>query len=213
VSAASLVSSRSLINVQQCASHAALCQDVSGVLAPRVGSRSGLLDAIIVPASRPASYLQPAIDLAARLGILLVVLCSKQTKDEQVADRVWSSPGARALVIEIPEQWSHPNFPSQTSSRVFRAANANRQSDLSAKRNIGLLLARLHGWNKIIFLDDDITLSGTDNLARFSSLVRPPIASFPVWVTPCNLNMIHMQGLSGLDVRSLGTCWPRACMP
>jgi hypothetical protein len=155
VSAASLVSSRSLINVQQRASHAALCQDVSGVLAP----------------------------------------------------------GARALVIEIPEQWSHPNFPSQTSSRVFRAANANRQSDLSAKRNIGLLLARLHGWNKIIFLDDDITLSGTDNLARFSSLVRPPIASFPVWVTPCNLNMIHMQGLSGLDVRSLGTCWPRACMP
>ena len=66
--------------VQQRASHAALCQDVSGVPAPRVGSRSGLLDAIIVPASRPASYLQPAIDLAARLGILLVVLCSKQTK-------------------------------------------------------------------------------------------------------------------------------------
>jgi hypothetical protein len=132
--------------------------------------------------------------LAARLGILLVVLCSKQTKDEQVADRVWSSPGARALVIEIPEQWSHPNFPSQTSSRVFRAANANRQSDLSAKRNIGLLLARLHGWNKIIFLDEDITLSGTDNLARLAwQLDRSQVAGMIVRNYPDNSVVCHAR--------------------
>ena len=100
---------RSLKKVQQRASHAALSQDVSGVPAPPVRSRPGRLDAIIVPASRPASCLQPAINLAARLGVLLVVLCSKQTRAEQVAERVSTSPGARALVVEIPRELEPPD--------------------------------------------------------------------------------------------------------
>ena len=67
-----------------------------------------------------------------------------------------------------PEKWSHPKFPTRTSDQVFRRASAKRESDLSAKRNIGLLLARLHGWNKIVFVDDDVTLSRTDNVARLA---------------------------------------------
>ncbi len=51
---------------------------------------------------------------------------------------------------------------------AFREASAYRVSDLSAKRNLGLLLARLHGWNKIAFVDDDITLSQTDDIARLA---------------------------------------------
>lgn len=159
---------RYLKSVQQRASHAALSQDVSRVPAPAVRSRRGRLDAIIVPASRPASCLKPAINLSARLGVLLVVLCSKQTRTEQVAERVSTSPGARALVVEIPDNWSHPRFPTRTSDEAFEKANASRKSDLSAKRNIGLLLARLHGWNKIVFVDDDVTLSRTDNIARLA---------------------------------------------
>ena len=54
---------RSLKKVQQRASHAALSQDVSRLPAPSVRSRPGRLDAIIVPASRPPSCLQPAIEL------------------------------------------------------------------------------------------------------------------------------------------------------
>jgi hypothetical protein len=34
--------------------------------------------------------------------------------------------------------------------------SAGRRSDLELKRNLGLLLARLHSWGKILFLDDDI---------------------------------------------------------
>ena len=77
---------------------------------------------------------------------------------------------------------------------MFRAANANRQSDLSAKRNIGLLLARLHGWNKIIFLDDDITLSGTDNLARLAwQLDRSQVAGMIVRNYPDNSVVCHAR--------------------
>jgi hypothetical protein len=192
--------SQSLKGVQQHASHAALYRDMSCVPAPLLGSRAGHLDAIVVPASRPATHLEPAIDLAARLDILLVVLCSKQTRTEQVAKRVSISPGARALVIEIPENWDHPKFPRQTSSQAFRRANAGRASDLSAKRNIGLLLARLHGWNKIAFLDDDITISDTDNVGRLAAqLDRHQVAGMIVREHPDNSVVCHARRDAGLQ--------------
>jgi hypothetical protein len=198
VSAISL-GQRSLKKIHQRASHAALSQDVSKGPASLVRSRPGRLDAIIVPASRPASCLQPAINLAARLGVLLVVLCSKQTRAEQVAERVSTSPAARALVVEVPEKWSHPKFPTRTSDQVFRRANANRDSDLSAKRNIGLLLARLHGWNKIVFVDDDVTLSRTDNVARLAGqLDRYQVAGMIVWNYPDNSVVCHARRAAGL---------------
>jgi hypothetical protein len=199
VSAASLLSSRSLKKVQHRASHAALSQDVSRVPAPSGRSRPGRLDAIIVPASRPASCLKPAIELSARLGVLLVVLCSKQTRGEQVAERVSTSPGARALVVDIPQNWTHPKFPIRTSSRAFMKANVNRESDLSAKRNIGLLLARLHGWNKIVFVDDDVTLSRTDNVARLAGqLDRYQVAGMIVGNYPDNSVVCHARRAAGL---------------
>jgi hypothetical protein len=198
VSATSVVH-RSLKKVQQRSSHAALSQDVSRGPAPSVRSRPGRLDAIIVPASRPASCLQPAINLAARLGVLLVVLCSKQTRAEQVAERVSTSPAARALVVEVPEKWSHPEFPTRTSNQAFRRANANRDSDLSAKRNIGLLLARLHGWNKIVFVDDDVTLSRTDNVARLAGqLDWYQVAGMIVRDYPDNSVVCHARRAAGL---------------
>ena len=194
------IAHRSLKKVQQRASHAALSQDVSRVPAPPVRSRPGRLDAIIVPASRPASCLKPAINLTARLGVLLVVLCSKQIRAEQVAERVSTSPGARALVVEIPEKWSHPMFPTRTSDQVFRRASANRDSDLSAKRNIGLLLARLHGWNKIVFVDDDVTLSRTDNVARLAGqLDRYQMAGMIVRDYPDNSVVCHARRAAGLQ--------------
>jgi glycosyltransferase involved in cell wall biosynthesis len=187
------------MGVQQRASHAALCRDMSRMPAPLWGSRAGRLDAIVVPASRPATHLEPAIDLAARLGILLVVLCSKQTGADQVAERVSTSPGLRALVVEIPENWSHPEFPTQTSSEAFRTANADRASDLSAKRNIGLLLARLHGWNKIAFLDDDITISRPGNIARLAAqLDRHQVAGMIVRKHPDNSVVCHARRDAGL---------------
>jgi hypothetical protein len=197
VSATSVVH-RSLKKVQQRSSHAALSRDVSRGPAP-ARSRSGRLDAIVVPASRPAYCLQPAINLAARLGISLVVLCSKQTRAEQVAERVSASPGTKALVVEIPKDWSHPKFPTRTSSQVFREANAYRESDLSAKRNIGLLLARLHGWNKIVFVDDDVTLSRTDNIERLGrELDTYQVAGMVVGHYPDNSVVCHARRAAGL---------------
>jgi hypothetical protein len=189
------VSNRSLSKAKQRASHAHLSQDVSGSPAPPPSSRPGRVDAIIVPASMPASFLQPAIDLAAYLGVFLVVLCSKQTRVGHVAKRVATTPGARSLIVPIPNGWKHPRFPTQTSAAEFQTANANRDSDLSAKRNVGLLLARLHGWNKIVFVDDDIT--HMDNIARLAGqLDRHQVAGMYVRQFPDNSVVCHARRLA-----------------
>lgn len=190
---------RSLKKVQQRESHAALSRDVSRLPAPSVRSRPGRLDAIVVPASRPASCLKPVIELSARLGVLLVVLCSKQTRVEQVTERVSASPGARALVVDIPESRTHSEFVARTSNEVFKKPNSDRQSDLSAKRNIGLLLARLHGWHKIVFVDDDVTLSRTDNVARLAGqLDRYQVAGMIISHYPDNSVVCHARRAAGL---------------
>jgi hypothetical protein len=123
---------RSLKTVEQKESHARLSKDLSRSSGPPLRSTRARLDAIIVPASRPAAHLQPTIELAAFLGAFLVVLCSLQAKVEQVAVRVARTPGARALVVHLPRGWTHLKFPTRTSSDEFKKANANRESDLSA---------------------------------------------------------------------------------
>ena len=166
--------------------------------APSVRSRSGHLDAIIVPASRPASFLQPAMDLAAMLDVLLVVLCSKQTQVEQVAQRVAKTPRARCLIVPIPQGWNHAIFPVQTSHWQFKAAQRGRITDLSLKRNLGLLLARLHGWHKVAFVDDDITLTRTENFARLAGqLETHQAAGMVLHEFPDNSVVCHARRLAG----------------
>jgi len=188
--------SDSLKRVHQRASHAHLLpKNLSRSSEP---PKRGRLDAVIVPASRPACFLQPAIELAASLGVVLVVLCSMQTKVEQVAKRVARTPGGRALIVPIPRGWEPGSFPKRTSAPEFQEAKAHRINDLSAKRNLGLLLARLQGWNKIAFVDDDITLSGSRSMARLAGqLDEHEVAGMVVQDFPDNSVVCHARRLAG----------------
>jgi hypothetical protein len=198
VSGVGIAFNQSLSEIPQRASHRALSQDVSRSRAPSVRSWRGRLDAIIVPASRPAHGLESAISLAASRQVLLVVLCSKRTKVEHVAKRVSKTPGARSLIVKVPEKWSHPAIPNRTSAGGFQCASANRASGLSAKRNLGLLLARLHGWNKIAFIDDDILLKRTDSIGRLAGqLDEHQVAGMIVRQHPDNSVVCHARRLAG----------------
>ena len=188
---------RSLKGIQQQSSHACLSQDVSQ--SPSMRSVRGRFDAIIVPASRPASSLQPLIKLSAGLRTLLVVLCSKRTSADEVAAQV-SRSGAMALVIEMPDIWAHPGIPNRTSDLAFKKANARRQSDLSAKRNLGLLLARLNGWTKIAFLDDDIMSVRKRAIARLAGqLEKHQVAGMVIRKFPDNSVVCHARRLGGFE--------------
>lgn len=114
------------------------------------------LDAIIVPAYREAGHLTHAIELAHHLHVPLVILTSRDCSPGQVAVQLSRHPDVACQVIDIPAGYRIPGMDLATSSPRFRELSHHRDSDLSVKRNLGLLLARLHDWRKILFLDDDV---------------------------------------------------------
>lgn len=188
--------------IRQKSSHSALLQsvEVESALFPPGAPQVTKLDAIIIPASRRASSFDALIKLSAELGARVVVICSKLAKIEDVAERVARTPGARALIIEIPKNYRVPQMPSRTSSRRFQEACAGRASDLSAKRNLGLLLARLNGWNKIVFVDDDIILTNPEAFKRLARrLERVQIAGMVCRDFPDNSVVCHARRHAGLS--------------
>jgi hypothetical protein len=180
--------------VRQLTSHAHLYDTTKTV--PAGGTRRDVPDAIIVPASRPASALDRMIALAAYLGTELVVLCSGQADVDQVEERMGRRLGARGVVVRIGE--AGPPLLKCLGTSGFEKTNAGRHSDLSLKRNVGLLLARLRGWSKIVFIDDDITLSAPDVERIARQLDRSPIAGMQCNNYPDNSVVCHARRLAKL---------------
>jgi hypothetical protein len=117
------------------------------------------LDAIVVPASRQAQNLDYAITLARAIGCQLVILCSHATRPAEVHDLLAARSFSAATVIGIPSLYNHEFFEFETTDWIRKklpAVCAVRDSDLSVKRNVGLVLARMLGWQRIFFMDDDI---------------------------------------------------------
>lgn len=177
-------------------SHASLLQDVSASSVPSSRSR---LNAIVVPAARPAPGLQEVISLSASLSVPLVILCSREAQIDLVAKQVADTSDARALVIEVAEDYVLPDGAAQASAESAQAACAGRSSDLSVKRNIGLLLGRLRGWDKILFIDDDIRGFLPADIERLAGcLDRHAVASMVSRHFPDNSVVCHARRLAGL---------------
>jgi hypothetical protein len=183
------------------ASHAGLLCDVSTSPAPSSGSRRGRPDAIIVPTIRPASVLNDLIKLAADLQTQLVVLCSRSSKLDQVADRVGRVHQARALVVQIDDYRLPDHVPAfETSSDEITEPNSGRTSDLSLKRNFGLLLAQLRDWHKIVYIDDDITMLRKPDIARIANqLDHHQFTAMACRQYPDNSVFCHARRLAQFD--------------
>jgi hypothetical protein len=173
------------------------------LLRPMLDRPSGLpqggpLDAIIVPAARRAHALQPLIELGAQSGMLLVILASHDCDPWEVISLVATTPGGRAIVADVPETHSHQLIPTQTSDDEFRWLSGGRRSNLSHKRNLGLLLARLRGWRKVLFLDDDIRGITIEHLKRASHhLDSHRFVGLRTVEFPDNSVVCHANRLSG----------------
>jgi hypothetical protein len=151
-------------------SHASLIQHVTSPV-----RSTARLDAIIVPAARPAKNLTTAISLAQAADCHLIVLCSRRARPEEVQTLFAAKNFSRGTAVELPARYSHDLLKFGTSewakTDVGKLACGERDSDLSAKRNIGLLLARLRGWRRIFFMDDDIRGISASDLDRTVSLL------------------------------------------
>lgn len=115
-------------------------------------------DAIVVPTHRPVKCLRDCIDLARETAIPLIVVCSKRVAKDQVVDAT-AGEEVEGFAVELPWPPANPpeliSFATSTDEDLL-AASFGRTRDLSTKRNLGLVIARMLGWRRLMFLDDDI---------------------------------------------------------
>jgi hypothetical protein len=159
------------------------------------------LDAIIVPAARPAAYLDHAVTLARAADCWLVILCSQQLRGIDVKEFLAARSFRRAIVVDVPLGYSHDLL-------TFRGLLSLKDdlppvcdwyvTDLSMKRNIGLVLARMLGWQRVFFLDDDIRDIAYPDLRSTVGMLGS-FSAASMWVTdfPDNSIVCHANRMTG----------------
>jgi hypothetical protein len=181
--------------VRHYASHADLLQP----------ARPGYLpvDAIVVPAARPAANLESALLLAAALNTQVVVLCSRAARVEEVLRQADGIGGVRctAVDLEVPTSPRDLGVPvdglPELATSGFAEAPIPWHGDLSLKRNLGLVLGRRCGWRTVVFLDDDIRgLSPALVENAVGTLSHHAAAGMPATRAPDNSVVGHARRLA-----------------
>jgi hypothetical protein len=132
------------------------------------GPLSAPVDAIIVPSFRPAAVLDRIFVLAGELQCRVLVLCSGESR---AADVVGRAPASIPRVVAIDVDGLGDLLPSFRTTRMLDGTVFHQATDLSFKRNLGLLVARTAGWQRVVFLDDDIEVSDHSGLLRAAALL------------------------------------------
>jgi glycosyltransferase involved in cell wall biosynthesis len=102
------------------------------------------------------------------------VICSHRARSAEVNDLLAARNFTRAIVIDLPPGYTHPALDFETSKLDrfgLPAAYINPNVNLSTKRNLGLLLARMLGWERVFFLDDDIRDLNSADLRATTSML------------------------------------------
>ncbi|MET9227831.1 hypothetical protein [Lentzea sp. NPDC003310] len=154
---------------------------VSGIRAQhRLSSHHGLLysaprdspqdevDAMIVPSVRHPHALKHAVELAFQLKCVLVVLCSKHSSARAIARWV-AEVDVPLIAIDTGRRTERLLLRFRTCD-LLEKTRFRRFADTSHKRNLGLAVARMAGWERIVFLDDDIEVPDPADLRRAAAL-------------------------------------------
>jgi hypothetical protein len=159
------------------------------------------LDAVIVPASRPVQYLEQAITLAQAMHCTLLILCSRRLASAEVRQLLAQRSFNDAIVIGLPDGYRHELLDFRALASIkddLPAACSYRVTDLSTKRNLGLIMARMQGWQRIFFLDDDIRdINPVDVHSTVSMLGSCSTAGMQVNDYPDNSVVCHAHRVTG----------------
>ncbi|GAA2363230.1 hypothetical protein [Dactylosporangium salmoneum] len=150
-------------------SHAALLRTPVGP-----GTVGATVDAIVVPSFRRATALDAAFRAARDLGCRIVVACTTRANARDAA-LLGSRYGLVPAVIAVEGMARSPLPAFRTTEWLygtrFQHKERRRPADTSLKRNVGLLLARMVGWERIVFLDDDIVDIDVEQLRAAAALL------------------------------------------
>lgn len=159
------------------------------------------LDAIIVPASRPVHNLEQAIALARAAQCTLLVLCSRRVAPAEVRQLLARRSFSDAIVIALPDDYRHELLDFRGLASIkddLPTACSYRVTDLSTKRNLGLILAWMLGWQRLFFLDDDIRdINPADMHSTVSMLGPVSTAGMRVTDYPDNSVVCHAHRVTG----------------
>ena len=137
--------------------------------------KKGDIDAIIVPTARTPPYLESAAELARSLPCTLVTLHSKRWTSAAGAAQRLRNVDVDRIAVDVPDP-AYLRLPDWETSRLLKGTVFARQTDTSTKRNVSLVLSRLLGWKRVMFLDDDITKLDPDDIRRASGLLDVHVA-------------------------------------
>jgi len=155
------------------------------------------LDAIVVPTNRSHEYLNYALELSKVTNAFLLVFVSGYTSVTAVTARIISN-GVRGLAVNIPTDYRHPLLLGFKTDNFSMATQGRAASDVSLKRNLGLLVGRMMKWSNLLFLDDDITnIKGMDTAVKY--IANTTTAGFLVNKFPDNSVVRHAERLSGIE--------------
>jgi hypothetical protein len=120
------------------------------------------VDAIIVPTSRPVAYLENVVALAKHHRCMLVTLCSRRSSAD-AATALAEHAGVEIVAVDIAE--APPSLiPEFRTTTMLRGGRFDRRTDTSLKRNLGLLLAAVAGWERVVYVDDDVVIPRPEDL-------------------------------------------------
>jgi hypothetical protein len=128
----------------------------------------GDVAALVVPTSRKPAAMRDVLRLGAQIDRPVVALCSQWSDADEVVEQARRIKAA-VVAVDVTKAARLPLFQCDA---LLRHAGLDRSSDVSAKRNLGLALARRLGWKRLLFLDDDITDLNPDAVAAAGGLLR-----------------------------------------
>lgn len=110
-----------------------------------------LFDAVLVPAGRGGQAIARAAATARNAGSTLVALVAGPEHAVAAERLLHGLLGSRRPYVVV-DSTAVPALRLET----FEQAMASRWTDVSARRNVGLVLAQLMGWDTVLFVDDDV---------------------------------------------------------
>ena len=179
-------------------SHSGLLEPVAQ---PRGGGRQRF-NAIVVPTNRPVRHLSECLDLASRTKTLLIVACSKYVTKHEVIEAA-AQKEVEVYAVDLSPRQVNPFagiFLETSVDKELLTLTSGLTRDLSAKRNLGLVVARICGWERLMFLDDDILKVSDDDVAALAAALDDHNVSVLIPDEyPDNSVVCHANRLSGRD--------------
>ncbi len=154
-----------------------------------------LVDAIVVPTIRSAERLRPALQFAEAAGCHLIAVYTDGPPAGLPAALAGLRP-SRVTLLTVRTGTKDPLLDlgaSLPQSPVSPAA-----LDISRKRNLGLLIGRVCGWTRMLFLDDDIRKLNVPKLCSAAALLDDyPVVGLQVKKYPDASVVGHARRLTG----------------